>query len=324
MNDTAASASSAAATCSTDITPALLLEPVEGNGDKITGSPYNSLRYMTLQSHLFPVPPERIARYTAYRVDEPIIVDGRLDEPAWQRAPRSPRFVDLVSGRPTIHDTRAAVLWDDAYLYVGFWVEEPFVTAKFTERDSPIYEDNDVEVFIAGQDAYYEFEINALGTVYEVFFIWSDVYERDGYAAAPEFAPDAPGHRPWDGVGFRHPRGRREGFWQWDLPGLKSAVWVDGTLNDNSDRDRGWTVELAFPWAGLHRLAQPDGRALPPRDGDVWRMDFSRFNTYREAPPAEDSGGWPVECERRMGLARAGGLSVHHLFESDCATGRTR
>jgi len=31
---------------------------------------------------------------------------------------------------------------------------------------------------------------------------------------------------------------------------------------------------------------------LPPRDGDIWRMDFSRFNKYREAKPAEDSGGW--------------------------------
>ncbi|MFC1464159.1 MAG: carbohydrate-binding family 9-like protein [Candidatus Brachytrichaceae bacterium NZ_4S206] len=247
---------------------------------------------MTLPEYLFPISPERIARYTAYRVTEPIVVDGRLDEPAWQLAPRSPRFVDLVSGRRTIHDTRAAVLWDDTYLYVGFWVEEPCVAAKFTERDSPIYEDNDVEVFIAGRDAYYEFEINAFGTVFEAFYIWSDVYERDGYAAIPEFAPDAPGRREFHGVGFKHPRGKREGFWQWDLPGLKSAVYVDGTVNDHSDRDRGWTVELAFPWAGLHWLAKPDRRALPPRDGDVWRMDFSRFNTYREAPPAEDCGGW--------------------------------
>jgi hypothetical protein len=25
-----------------------------------------------------------------------------------------------------------------------------------------------------------------------------------------------------------------------------------------------------FPW--------PEGRSQPPKDGDVWRMDFSRFN----------------------------------------------
>ena len=59
-----------------------------------------------------------------------------------------------------------------------------------------------------------------------------------------------------------------------------------------SDRDRGWTVEMRIPWRSLEPLAMPDGRALPPRDGDVWRMDFSRFNQYKEAPPAKDPGGW--------------------------------
>ncbi|HEY0854642.1 MAG TPA: hypothetical protein VGD86_07425, partial [Devosia sp.] len=66
----------------------------------------------------FPWPEERIAHLTAYRAAEPLSIDGRLDKPSWQRAQRSPRFVDLITGRPTIHDTRAAVLWDDDYLYV--------------------------------------------------------------------------------------------------------------------------------------------------------------------------------------------------------------
>ena len=69
-------------------------------------------------------------------------------------------------------------------------------------------------------------------------------------------------------------------------------MFIDGTVNDDTDRDRGWTVELAFPWRGMAGLAQADGRSVPPKDGDVWRMDFSRFNQYREAPPAKDSGGW--------------------------------
>ena len=57
----------------------------------------------------------------------PITVDGRLDESSWVCAPRSPRFADLVNGTPGIHDTRASVLWDDDYLYVGYWVEEPML-----------------------------------------------------------------------------------------------------------------------------------------------------------------------------------------------------
>ncbi len=242
---------------------------------------------------LFPWPEEKIAHYTAYRMAEPPVIDGRLDEVSWQRAPRSPRFVDLITGQRAIHDTRAAVLWDDTYLYVGFWVEEPFVRAYLTERDAPIYNDNDVEVFIAGPDGYYEFEMNAFGTIFEVFYIWEEAYERGGYNRAPEFQRTVPGYHPFNGVGFtRHPRGPRLGFGQWDLPGLKSAVFIDGTLNQDGDRDRGWTAELAFPWQGLKWLAHGDGRALPPRDGDTWRIDFSRFNQYKEAPPAQDSSGW--------------------------------
>ena len=245
------------------------------------------------QTWLFPWPEDRIARYTARRASSPIVVDGRLDEADWAAAERSPRFADLIGGRPGIHDTRAAVLWDDTNLYVGYWVEEPFVEATLTERDTPIYTNNDVELFIAGRDAYYEFEINAFGTIYEVFFIWEREFESSGYARRPEFDRSRQGVRPFHGVGFKqHPRGPRIGYWNWDMPGLETAVQVDGTINDNKDRDRGWTVELRIPWRSLEPLAMPDGGTLPPRDGDEWRMDFSRFNQYKEAPPAKDPGGW--------------------------------
>ena len=91
-----------------------------------------------------------------------------------------------------MYDTRAVVLWDEENLYVGFWLEEPNVQATLTERDDPIYYNNDAEVFIAGRDAYYEFEINALGTIYEVFFVWNEAYEDGGYAEVPELRTDHP------------------------------------------------------------------------------------------------------------------------------------
>ena len=203
----------------------------------------------------FPCNPAEIAHYTAYRASGVVHIDGRLDEPCWLAAPRSPRFIDILTGKPTLYDTRAAVLWDDLNLYVGFWVEEPKVKATLTKHGSHIYENNDVEVFIAGRDTYYEFEINALNTVYEAFFIWEDAYDKGGYAEAPEFRRSNPEVKPFNGVGFtNHPRGLRLGSWAFEFPGLKTAVHVDGTLNEDSDTDRGWTVELAFPWAGMKRL----------------------------------------------------------------------
>ena len=69
-------------------------------------------------------------------------------------------------------------MWDDENFYVSFWIEEPFIEAHQTERDSLVFLENDVEVFIDGGDCYYEFEINALGTVYEVFFVWRDAESK--------------------------------------------------------------------------------------------------------------------------------------------------
>ena len=245
----------------------------------------------TTRGSRFPCPESEIARYTAFRVSGPIRIDGRLDEPAWQRAPQSPRFIDILSGARALHDTRAALLWDDENLYIAYRVEEPLVHAQYTNHNDPIYYDNDVEFFIAGRDAYYEFELNAFNTCYEVFFIWNDAYETGGFAQAPEFARTR--LKPFNGVGFtNHPRGGRLGNFTWSFPGKQTAVHIDGTVNDDKDRDRGWTVELAFPWKGMEWLAKAENRSLPPREGEVWRMDFSRFNTYKEASPARDSGGW--------------------------------
>lgn len=218
--------------------------------------------------------------YTCYRTKKPIKIDGNLDKESWLRAPKSQRFVDLVTGVPGFFDTRSAALWDDEYFYAAYWIEEPNVQARLTERDSFIWTENDVELFIAGPDCYYEFQINALGTIYEVFYIWQDSYKKGSIFDTAEF--NLLSHKVDALGGFqdsmrygKHPRGARWAFRDWDFPGLQAAVHVDGTLNNSSDIDKGWTVELAFPWKGMAALSQ--GRPLPPRDGDVWRMDFSRF-----------------------------------------------
>jgi hypothetical protein len=219
--------------------------------------------------------------YTCYRTPSPITIDGDLEKAVWQKACKSGRFADMINGAPGFLDTQAAALWDDEALYIGFWIEEPFVEARLTQRDSTIFRENDVEVFIDGDDAYYEFEINALNTVYEVFFIWKDafhkfdqtefnVHKRNAFTFGGNHDRDASTF--WHGT---HPRGLRWAFTDWDFPGLRTAVQVQGTINDNSDIDKGWTVEIAFPWKGMTQLA--GGRSLPPEDNDKWRIFLGRF-----------------------------------------------
>lgn len=224
------------------------------------------------------------APYIAYQTRTPPQIDGHLNESAWQLAELSPRFVDVVSGAPALYESRAAVMWDASALYIGFWIEEPLVQARQTERDSLVFLDNDVEVFIDGGDTYYEFEINALGTIYEVFFIWKDAYTRGSRFDVPEFDllsrdvlsfggnHDRTAQHFWRGS---HPRKTRWAFLDWDFPGLQTAVQPAITFNRDGTPRTGWTVEVAFPWAGMTWLA--NGRSLPPADGDLWRLFIGRY-----------------------------------------------
>ena len=212
------------------------------------------------------------------------LVTAHPADPAWQHAVESDRFVDMVTGNPGWFDTRVRLLWDDDNLYARFWSEEPFIEAHLTERDALIFNESDIELFVDGGDSYYEFEMNARGTVYEVFFVWQDAFARGGQWSAPEWDvrnrravtfggnEDRTAEHFWRGT---HPRGLRWAYLDWDWPGLRTAVHIDGTLNENSDVDRGWIADLALPWAGFAALA--NGRRIPPADGDVWRMFLARF-----------------------------------------------
>jgi len=222
--------------------------------------------------------------YTAQKISSSIPIDGNLKKEPWQNAKWSKRFVDMVTGNAGMYNTQTALLWNDAHLYIAFNAEEPFVEATQTERDSIVFLENDLEVFIDGGDCYYELEVNAANTVYEVFFIWKDAYKKGSKFDIPPFDVHHPqaytfggdydrsGKSFWKGT---NPRGIRWAFTNFDMPGLQTAVQVEGTLNDNSDIDKGWSLEIAIPWSSLNLLA--NGRNIPPANGDIWNMFLGRF-----------------------------------------------
>ncbi len=174
-------------------------------------------------------------------------IDGILDDPAWQDVPWTETFTDIegpLQREPRLR-TRARMMWDTEHFYVAATMMEPHVWGKLTQRDAVIYYDNDFEVFIdpdGDNHLYFELEVNALNTVWDLMLIKP---YRDG---AP--AIDA-----------------------WDIPGLQTAVQINGTLNDPSDTDESWTVEIAIPWAAMKGGAE---RPSPPAAGDIWRVNFSR------------------------------------------------
>lgn len=248
-----------------------------------------------------------IANYTSQKIKGPIEINGDLEKQVWKNAVKSPRFVDMVNGEPALFDTRTAALWDDENLYIAFWAEEPFVVATQKERDSIIFLENDLEVFIDGGDCYYELEMSALNTVYEVFFIWKDVYKKGGKFDVPEFDVhkekamtfggdyDRSGKDFWWG---RHPRKLRWAFIDYDMPGLRTGVHVDGKINDPTHVDKGWTLEIAIPWKSMKWLA--NGRSLPPKEGDTWRIFFGRFQ--KMTPSGVEVEPHPASAFNKHGL----------------------
>lgn len=185
--------------------------------------------------------------YVCSPAGEPLVIDGKLDEAAWAAAPWTSEFVDIegdVKPKPRFR-TRAKMLWDDTYFYVAAELEEPHVWGTITQHDAVIFQDPDFEVFIdpnGDSHEYYEFEMNALNTGWDLFL--PKPY-KDGGPALNE----------------------------WEIPGLKTAAHVRGTLNDPSDVDEAWTVEIAIPWKVLGEHAH---RPSPPQPGDQWRVGFSR------------------------------------------------
>jgi hypothetical protein len=198
------------------------------------------------------VPEPKVAfapfEYVCRRAPWPIKVDGRLDEAAWADADWTEVFGDIEGPSKTAPRlrTRAQMLWDDAYLYIGAYLEEPHLWATLTERDSIIFQDNDFEVFIdpdGDTHNYYELEMNALNTVWDLLLVKP---YRDGGPAVHA----------------------------WDIQGLKTAVHLMGTLNDPSDKDKAWTLEIALPFAVLKECIP--GKPERPIPGEQWRVNFSR------------------------------------------------
>jgi hypothetical protein len=255
--------------------------------------------------------PIQMPDYTARKIAADISIDGNIYKDVWQAAHWSHRFADMVTGAPGMYNTQTALLWNDTHLYIAFKAEEPFVNAALTERDSIIFLENDLELFIDGGDCYYELEVNAANTVYEVFFIWKDAWQPQGKFDTPQFNVhqaqaytfggdyDRSGASFWKGT---HPRGIRWAYTNFDMPGLQTAVQVEGTLNNNSDIDKGWNLEIAIPWSSLGVLA--NGRSLPPADGDIWNMFLGRFQKL-------EAGGQEITPHPAMVLTPHGRYDTH-------------
>ncbi|MDD3738219.1 MAG: carbohydrate-binding family 9-like protein [Lentimicrobiaceae bacterium] len=187
--------------------------------------------------------------YICYRTDDSIIIDGKMDEKAWQKAKWTSDFVDIEGDLKPLpyHKTNVKMLWDDTYLYIAAFMEEPHVWATLTERESVIFHDNDFEVFIdpdGDTHVYLELELNAFNTQWDLLLL--KPYRDETQNVAVD---------------------------NWNINGLKTAVYVDGTINNPNDIDKGWYCEIAIPFDAI---VEVNNHNSIPKNGDIYRVNFSR------------------------------------------------
>lgn len=166
-------------------------------------------------------------------------IDGKLDEPAWERAPEVV-LKGSFDGRDVTYRTTARLLYDEEALYVAFDGEDRDVWGDLRNRDEPIYNEEVFEIFLDADGdgrTYNELQVSPRNVVFDAYF-----------------------------------PARRQGMdTSWDSK-VATAVQVRGTLEDPNDVDQGWSAEMRIPFATL--AAVPN---VPPKAGDAWRFNLYRL-----------------------------------------------
>lgn len=148
----------------------------------------------------------------AVKTLQPPEIDGRLDDPCWQDAPRTTDFVDPYFDKLVADQTIVHILYDDEKIYVAFHCRDSQpdkIVARETKRDGDLWHDDYVNFFI---DPFHThqyrsfFIVNAIGT--------QTCHIAGGRASKTEWKGD------WDGA---------------------ACVIPDG-----------WSAEMAIPFAVLN------------------------------------------------------------------------
>ena len=191
--------------------------------------------------------PSTETRHPAYYCpfsETPVTVDGELNEPVWEKA----KTISLIipeSFKEPISKTEAKMVYDKDFLYVAFKAYDEDVWGMLTERDSTTCQEDVLEVFFKtdpAKDPYFNFEMNVQCAVYDAYNV-------------------------------KRGAGSNKRWSQWNCAGLKMASKVKGTVNNWTDKDEFWILEVAIPFAEIPTLG---GQA--PVKGNKWLFNLARYD----------------------------------------------
>ena len=174
-------------------------------------------------------------------------IDGNFEtEEAWKDALVLGNFTQTLTGAQTEFSTVIRLMWDDDNLYVAMRAKDDYLQSKYTKHDDELWHEDAFEIFLdPGGDKkhYYEIQINPTGVVFDSYL----------------------------------PRYRKNTN-DWSS-GMVAKTGIEGTLNDQSGGDKGWTAEIAIPFKNLDK-----GGDAAPKSGDVWKANFFRIDVTEDKP----------------------------------------
>lgn len=186
------------------------------------------------------------------RFASPPTIDGKLDEPVWQGAKATARFVNPGNGQtPGSHPVAAFARlgWDEKNLYLGVVVDDDAPAAPFgrDDVDPHLWEmSSAVELMLQPGDPgdnreYYEMQFDTMGAMFDTK--WDDY------------------NQPISGS---DPATKKFGHMEWSCKAERAAFVQRGKL---------YSIEVAIPWSSFTSSRV----AVPPKPGDVWRANLYSF-----------------------------------------------
>ncbi len=184
---------------------------------------------------------------TMKRAMNPIVIDGKGDDPGWRGALASGEFPVAEGSPDPSGKTVGRMTWDDQNLYLFLSADDNDVASQYANPDDPLWKEDTFEVFIdadGNRRGYVELQVNPNNAHFDTWWPTNRGNPDDkGYTA-----------------------------------GMVSAVNVRGTLDDRDDGDQGWDAEIAIPWAAVKGKDDAMKVTLPPAPGTTWRMNVVRVD----------------------------------------------
>lgn len=178
--------------------------------------------------------------FKVFKTGETIVVDGKMEEDIWQKTEsRTLDYFYRVEKSDDEQQTTFRMLWDETHLYLFYEMKDKFLTARETKRDGEPYLDDCAEIFFItvpdSLDTHFGYELN-LNKASNDFIYFNDYHDGKD-VVYKSFNPE-----------------------------FEVEVTYEGTINDNSDIDVGWTMELAIPISNFGEL----GQLAPIASGTRW------------------------------------------------------